>query len=177
MTLKSIWRHWFRRAAEERDAADELEAHVELLVEERLRSGQDEASARRAARIEVGGVEQVRESIRDVRPGRRFEQLLQDLRYAARGLARNPTFTAAAVLTLALGIGANSAIFSVLDAVLLRPLPYSEPDRLVTVWNRWTETPRAALSSLEYFDYREQLRSFEQFGVLAGNAMTLTGAG
>ena len=92
-------------------------------------------------------------------------------------MRRSPGFTLGAVLTLALGIGANAAIFSVLDAVVLRPLPYQDPDRLVAVWNSWTETPRAAMSPLEYFDYREQLRSFEHFGVSAGDAMTLTGAG
>jgi putative ABC transport system permease protein len=106
-----------------------------------------------------------------------LDTLWQDVRFAARSLRRSPGFALAAVLTLALGIGANAAIFSVLDAVALRPLPYASPDRLVDVWNGWTDTPRAPLSSLEYFDYREQLRSFEQFGVSAGGAMTLTGAG
>ena len=101
----------------------------------------------------------------------------QDLRLAFRSLRRSPGFTLGAVLTLALGIGANAAIFSVLDAVVLRPLPYQDPDRLVAVWNSWTETPRAAISPLEYFDYREQLRLFEHFGVSAGDAMTLTGSG
>jgi predicted permease len=106
-----------------------------------------------------------------------LDALAQDVRHAARSLRRSPGFTVAAVLTLALGIGANAAIFSVLDAVVLRPLPYRDPERLVGVWNSWTDTPRATLSSLEYFDYREQLRSFEQFGVMAGGAATLTGAG
>ena len=106
-----------------------------------------------------------------------LDHLWQDVRSAARSLRRAPGFTIGAMLTLALGIGANAAIFSVLDAVVLRPLPYRDPGRLVAVWNRWTETPRAALSSLEYFDYREQLRSFEHFGVSAGGAMTLTGSG
>ena len=106
-----------------------------------------------------------------------LDHLWQDVRSAARSLARAPGFTFGAVLTLALGIGANAAIFSVLDAVALRPLPYQDPERLVGVWNDWTDTPRAPLSSIEYFDYREQLRSFEHFGVTAGDAMTLTGAG
>jgi putative ABC transport system permease protein len=105
------------------------------------------------------------------------DTLWPDLRHAARSLLRTPGFSAAAVLTLALGIGANAAIFSVLDAVVLRPLPYANPERLVAVSNRWTDTPRAAISALEYFDYREQSRSFEQFGVSTGGAMTLTGAG
>ena len=103
--------------------------------------------------------------------------LWQDVRSAARSLPRSPAFALGAVVTLALGIGANAAIFSVLDAVVLRPLPYQGPERLVGVWNSWTETPRAPISPLEYFDYREQLRSFEHLGVSAGEAMTLTGAG
>jgi len=106
-----------------------------------------------------------------------FDDLRQDLRHAFRSLRRSPGFTLGAVVTLALGIGANAAIFSALDAVVMRPLPYQDPERLVGVWNDWTGTPRAAISPLEYFDYREQLRSFEHFGVSAGDAMTLTGAG
>jgi putative ABC transport system permease protein len=106
-----------------------------------------------------------------------LDTVWQDVRFGARSLRRSPGFTVAAVLTLALGIGANAAIFSVLDAVVLRPLPYADPARLVAVWNRWTDTPQAPISAIEYFDYREGLRSFEHFGVTAGGAMTLTGAG
>jgi predicted permease len=138
-----VWRHWFGRRREERDAADELDAHVELLVEEKVAKGMAEAAARREASIELGGMEQVREAIRDVRPGRRLEQLLHDVRYAARGLARNPTFTLAAVVTLALGIGANTAIFSVLDAVLIRPLPYDDPSRLAVLWTDFRSSGQA----------------------------------
>ena len=106
-----------------------------------------------------------------------LDTLWQDLRHGTRALRRSPGFTTAAVCTLALGIGANAAIFSVLDAVVLRPLPYAAPDQLVAVSNSWTDTPQAPISSLEYFDYREQLRSFEHFGVSTGGAVTLTGAG
>jgi predicted permease len=101
----------------------------------------------------------------------------QDVRLAARALRRSPGFVLGAVLTLALGIGANAAIFAVLDAVALRPLPYQDPDRLVSISNSWTNTPRAPISSIEYFDYVEQLRSFEHLGVSTGGAMTLTGTG
>lgn len=91
--------------------------------------------ALRQARRELGGMEQVKESIRDVRPGVFTDTLLQDTRYARRTLL-NPSFACIAILTLALGIGANTAIFSVMDAVLLKPLPYPDPGRLLTLWER-----------------------------------------
>ncbi len=104
-----------------------------------------------------------------------METLLQDLRYAARRLARSPAFTAVAVLTLALGIGANVAIFGVLNGVLLRPLPYDEPDRLVKLWNRWEGSPEADLSPAEYFDYRDRVTAFVAMGAYATGAVNLTG--
>ena len=105
------------------------------------------------------------------------DALWQDVRQAARSLRRSPAFTVTAVLTLALGIGLNAALFSVLNAVVLRPLPYDRPDRIVGVWNSWNDTPRATISPAEYFDYLEQVGSFEQFGVYTFNAMTMTQAG
>ena len=94
-----------------------------------------------------------------VGPREHFAQLRQDVTYAFRGMRRNPGFVTVAALTLALGIGANTAIFSVVYAVMLRPLPYPDPDRLVAVWNRWTGSPAAALSDPEYLDYAEQSRT------------------
>jgi hypothetical protein len=101
----------------------------------------------------------------------------QEIRIAARTLRRTPGFTLTAVLTLALGIGLNGALFSVLNAVVLRPLPYASPDRIVGVWNSWNDTPRAVISPAEYFDYLDQVASFEHFGVYTFNSMTLTQAG
>ncbi len=102
---------------------------------------------------------------------------VQDLRYALRGLRQRPGFTAVAVLTLALGIGANTAIFSVANGVLLRPLPYERPDRLAMIWGHRTQTPHAELSVPEYWDLGERAHSFVRIGAYAGGTATLTGGG
>jgi putative ABC transport system permease protein len=98
----------------------------------------------------------------------------QDLRHAARSLRRTPGFTGAAVLTLAVGIGATLAVFSVVDAVLLEPLPYGTPDRIVAVRNRWDGTERGPISPAEYFDYARGISAFDQFGVFRGGTLTVT---
>jgi putative ABC transport system permease protein len=103
--------------------------------------------------------------------------LLQDLRFAARTLAKQPAFTAVALLTLALGIGANTAIFSIVDAVLLRPLPYHEPDRVVVMWSHWTNWTKTWLSEPELADYRTQARSLEHVAAFDSRPFNLTGAG
>jgi putative ABC transport system permease protein len=100
---------------------------------------------------------------------------MHDLRHALRGLVRAPAFAAIAVLTLALGVGANTAIFAVVDAILLRPLPYERSDGLVRVLNRWEGSPRAGLSPAEYFDYAEQARGLAAIGAQAGGSVVVTG--
>jgi putative ABC transport system permease protein len=103
--------------------------------------------------------------------------LLGDLRYAARSLRKSPGFAAAAVATLALGIGATTAVFSVVNAVLLKPLPYAEPDRLVRIWSAWEGSPRSDVSPAEYFDDRDGLLTFASVGAFAGGTANLTGDG
>jgi hypothetical protein len=128
--LASLWRNLIRRARVESDLDDELRGLVAALTDENVGRGMSVSESRRAALVEAGGVEQVKEQVRDARVGAFVDTLVRDVRYGGRSLARNPAFTAAIVLALALGIGATTAVFSVVDAVLLRPLPYGDPNGL-----------------------------------------------
>jgi predicted permease len=171
-TLSSLFRHFFRREREERELDEELRAHIELLADEKIASGTPAERARREAAIELGGVAQVEEAVRDVRPGRLLEQSWQDARYAIRGFARTPGFTGIAVLTLALGIGATSAIFSILEAVLIRPLPYANPDRLVLVWSAIREAGqfRVPASGPELVEVRRRSKTLQDVaGIWVGS--------
>src|SRR5277367_250030 len=133
-------RGWFLRLGgffgdknSEQDFAQEMESHVQLHIDENLSRGMSPLEARRNALMKLGGVAQTRENYRDQKRLPALESFFQDLRFAARMLLKNSGFTATAVLILAFGIGANTAMFSVVQAVLLRPLAYSEPDRIVTL--------------------------------------------
>ena len=101
--------------------------------------------------------------------------MLQDLRYAIRTLAKQPAFTLVALVTLALGIGANTAIFGIVNAVLLRPLPYHEPDRVVLLWSHWTNWTRTWVSEPELADYQQQARSLEHVAGFSSTSFNLTG--
>jgi putative ABC transport system permease protein len=181
--LSSLWRNLFHKDRIEQEMADEIDAYLEMLIEIKITDGLHPAEARRAALIELGGVEQVKEQVREVRMGQVLETIWQDLRYGARMLWKRPSFTLVAIMTLALGIGANTAIFSVVNGVLLRPLPYYEPERLVMVWAEQpiqqahlgvTDYP---VTNADFVDWRNQNQVFEEMAAMFGHRPTLTGGG
>ena len=169
-------RNWFGKRRIERELDAELRFHLDARVEELRAQGVAPAEARRRAQLELGGAEQVKENVREVRVGATLESIWQDVRYGARMLRRNPGFTTVAVLTLALGIGANTAIFSVVHAVLLEPLPYPDSDRLVMIWNTYGGN-HSHNSPPDYFDRVEQSEMLESIAAYAPRTFNLTGQG
>jgi putative ABC transport system permease protein len=164
-----LWRRL--RALLRRDSLDgeldaELRYHVERQAAEYVAAGMTPAAARRAALRDFGGVTQSQEQCREARGVRPVEDLRQDIVFGLRVLRRNPVFSLVAVVTLGLGIGANTALFSITNAVVFRPLPFAEPERLLTLWesSAKSDNSRVIVSPANYLDWREQTRSFEEMG-------------
>jgi putative ABC transport system permease protein len=164
------WRGLFNKRRQDRELAEELESHLQMHIEENLRCGMTPEEARRQALVKLGGIEQAKEQVRAVRAGAWLGTVLQDVRFGLRILRKNPGFTAIAVLTLALGIGAVTAMFTVVDGVVLKPLRYPDAGRIVTVRTLYIDsgkiTPRIAGGDMQ--DLRTASDSFEAFSYYYG---------
>lgn len=173
MRLRSL----LRRGRVEQELNRELGFPLEQQIEENLAAGMAPAEARFAALRRLGGVEQIKEECRDMRRTDYIENLGQDLRYALRALRKSPGFAAVILLTLALSIGANSAIFSVIDGVLLKPLPYPEQNRIVRVFFTGRTFPKFPLNPFDFRDFRARSRSFDALAAFTRADLQLSGSG
>ena len=179
--LTRPWRALRRRQAAESELDAEIRLHLEMETGKHVAAGVPFAEARRRALVTFGGVETIKEAHRDGRGARWLEELFADVRFAFRMLRRSPVLAATAIVTLAVGIGANTAIFSAVDAVILRPLPFAAPGRLVMLWEEnpdkgWHENISAPAN---YLDWKEQVTAFDDVAAYIPfeNSLTLTGAG
>lgn len=177
--LATRTRTWLLGRQVDPDFECEIESHLAMLTDENVRRGMAPEEATRAARLRLGGVTQLKETNRELRGLPTIETFLQDSRYAFRMLRKNPGFTAAAIGTLALGIGANTAIFSVVRAVLLKPLPYAKADQLFNVFQEQSrdEAVKTGWSYANFADLREQNRVFSEVAGSQHHQLTLTGRG
>jgi putative ABC transport system permease protein len=170
--MKKFWTLWarlaglFGKAQREREMAEEFESHLQMHIDDNIRAGMSSDQARREALLKFGGMETAKESVRETSRLLWVETALQDLRYAVRGLWLNPGFAATAILSLALGIGASVAIYTVGDNLLLRPLPYPGSSELAMVWenNLRNGNVHNVVSPGNYFDWKEQNKVFENIG-------------
>ena len=175
--LRSLLRNLFRRERVERELDDEVRAYAEQLADEKIAAGMNPEQARREARLELGGVEQVKEEVRGARSGAMLDSLWQDVRFGARMLRKNPGFTAVAALNLALGIGASTAIFSVVNPILFESLPYPHPARMVMIWDFGEGDSGLEVTFGTYRELAERSRSFDALAVMRPWQPTATGAG
>lgn len=179
MTLWSRFRSWarttLRRSRMESEMDAELLFHVETYAEDLMRGGVSREEAIRRARVEFGAIERVKEEGREARGVRLIESAIQDLRYGVRMLRKSPGFTAIAVLTLAIGVGANTAVFSVVYGVLLEPLPYQDSSRLVLLNETTPKVGDVSVSYPNFLDWRSQSRNFSQMAAVHGVGFNLSG--
>jgi putative ABC transport system permease protein len=164
-SIASGLRPLFRKKQVDRDLDEELNGFLEMATEEKMKQGMGRKHALRAVRLERGSLDVAKEEVRSAGWESFVETCWQDLRFAVRMLLKSPGFTAVAVLTLALGIGANTAIFSLVNGVLLRPLPYRNPNRLMMVWEKSRDGSPENVGYATYLDWKSQNKSFEEIAI------------
>lgn len=176
------WRTWtshlkslFHRPRIDRELEEELRDHIERETQQNIAAGMSFNQARRQAMLDFGGVEAIKEEIRDTGRFTLLESILQDTRFAWRMLRKNLAFTTVAVITVALGIGANTAIFNVVNAVLLQRLPYQHPERIVALQEVFAAGPNFVISPPNFQDYRQQQRTFDGLSMWMSQSVNITG--
>src|ERR1700704_5640810 len=157
------------------DLDQDIREHIERETQDNIERGMTPEEARYAAVRKFGNVMRVKEDTREVWSFVWLEQLLQDIRFGLRLLRKSPGFTAVSILTLALGIGANTAIFSVVNAVLLQPLPYPNANRLAIIWSQWGNETRGPGSGPELVELRKRSQAFDEIGGIWVTSGTITG--
>ncbi len=168
-TIPLRLRSLFRWAQADQELDDELRDHLDRKTEEYVAQGMTQEEAHRRARLDLGGIEQTKEKCRDARRVRVIETALQDIRFGMRMLRKNLGFTSVAVLVMALGIGANAAMFSVVNAVLLRPLSFNDPGRIVTLASLWKKSGgHGPVSAPDFRDWHDQSTAFEAIAYYQG---------
>jgi predicted permease len=175
MRLRSL----FHRKSVEQELDEELRFHFEGQVQKFVAQGVPLAEAQRRARLSIGGMEQIKEECRDARGVRFAETLWQDVRFGLRSLQKSKGFTAVAILTLMLGIGVNTALFTIIHGVLLNPLPFSHPDTLVSLWEEDVidTAPYNPVSGGVFTDWQKQAKSFEEMALIGEDTANLSGDG
>jgi hypothetical protein len=168
------WGFWQRK---EKQLDDEVQTHLKMAMEDRVGRGESPAQAERSVHREFGNVALVKEVTRDNWSWTWLERLLQDVRYGIRMLAKDPMYTGIAILTLALGIGANTALFSVINGVLLNPLPFPRPDELVAIHENKPNFTGGSVSYPNFLDWQSQNHTFAAMAIARGYSFSLTRLG
>lgn len=175
--MLSLVRNLARKERTEHELTEEVGSYVELLTRKKMKEGLSEKDARRAALMELGGAEQVKEQVREIRMGHFIETRLQDLRFAFRTLRKSPVFSLSVALVLALGIGSTALMFTIVNSVLLKGPPFPEADRLFMIWQDLPTEKRVSFSSREFNVWSQQTEVFESFAAMTGTGFTIVGRG
>ena len=175
--IASLLRRFGNRRSIEQELDEEVQSYFQIMVERGVDRGLSLEEARRQARVRFEGEEQVKQRVREERVGAPIDSTLQDISYAWRSLTKSPGFTLFAVLTIALGLGANAAIFSMVDGVLIKGAEYPQPERIVQLWEKPPKYERNVISGANYLDWSRQAQSFDAMAAATGGAMSYTGGG